>query len=129
VDTTESESQDGRARRRRHSAEFKATVVAECNRPGVSIAAVALRHQLNANLLRRWVVDAKGDAMPKLEWIRDAEASPAVGGFVPVQIESSQAARATTIDVELHRGPIAVKVSWPVSAALECGVWLREVLR
>ena len=40
----------GRRRRRRHSAEFKASVIEECLRPGVSIAAVALapevRHQL-----------------------------------------------------------------------------------
>ena len=46
----------GRRRRRQHSAEFKAQVVAACRKPGVSIAAVALEHRLNANLLRRWVV-------------------------------------------------------------------------
>ena len=45
-----------RRRRRQHSAEFKARVVAACRRPGVSIAAVALEHRLHANLLRRWVV-------------------------------------------------------------------------
>jgi transposase len=63
----ESGLQDGRARRRRHSVECKAAVVAECNRPGVSIAAAALRHQLNANLLRRWVVDARSGPAPQLE--------------------------------------------------------------
>ena len=42
----------GRRRRRRHSTEFKATVIRECLRPGVSIAAVALAHPLNANMLR-----------------------------------------------------------------------------
>jgi transposase len=39
----------GRRRRRRHSSEFKAAVVRECMHPGVSIAAVALAHSLNAN--------------------------------------------------------------------------------
>ena len=57
-----------RRRRRLHSAEFKAQVVAACRRPGVSIAAVALEHRLNANLLRRWVVAAERtgavDAIP-----------------------------------------------------------------
>ena len=52
----------GRRRRRQHSAEFKARVVAACRRPGVSIAAVALEHRLNANLLRRWVVAAERGA-------------------------------------------------------------------
>lgn len=40
----------GRRRRRRHSSEFKAAVIQECMRPGVSMAAVALAHSLNANM-------------------------------------------------------------------------------
>jgi transposase len=53
----------GRGRRRRHSAEFKAAVIQECMRPGVSMAAVALAHSLNANMLRKWVIDAEA-ALP-----------------------------------------------------------------
>ena len=40
--------------RRRHLPEFKARVVDECARPGASVAAVALSHGLNANLVHRW---------------------------------------------------------------------------
>jgi transposase len=40
--------------RRRHGAEFKAEAVKACMQPGISIAAVALRYRLNANLLRQW---------------------------------------------------------------------------
>ncbi|WKB52877.1 transposase [Eleftheria terrae] len=55
----------GRRRRRRHSAEFKAEVVAACGHPGVSIAAVALSHGLNANLVRRWVEQReRGPSLP-----------------------------------------------------------------
>ncbi|MFT7721726.1 MAG: transposase [Roseateles sp.] len=53
----------GRRRRRRHTAEFKAAVIEECLRPGVSIAAVALAHGLNANMLRKWVIDAEHKIM------------------------------------------------------------------
>ena len=42
-------------RRRRHSKEFKEKVIRAAMQPNVSIAAVALHYQLNANLLRRWV--------------------------------------------------------------------------
>lgn len=42
------------ASRRRHSAEFKAKVLAACNEPGASVAAVALAHDLNANLVHKW---------------------------------------------------------------------------
>ena len=44
-------------RRRRHGPEFKAQAVQACLQAGVSIAAVALHYQLNANLLRRWVAE------------------------------------------------------------------------
>ena len=46
--------------RRRYSEEFEAQTVANCQGPGVSIAAIALHHQLNASLLRRWVEQAEG---------------------------------------------------------------------
>lgn len=49
----------GRRRRRRHGVEFKAAVIGDCLEPGVSIAAVALAHGLNANLLRKWMIDAE----------------------------------------------------------------------
>ncbi|MFP3624926.1 transposase, partial [Burkholderia sp. SIMBA_051] len=49
-----------RRRRRRYSEEFKAGVVAACHGTGVSVAAVALEHRLNANLLRRWIDQAEG---------------------------------------------------------------------
>ena len=49
--------QPGR-RRGRYSDDFKHQVVTTCLEPGVSTAAVALANGLNANLLRRWVVEA-----------------------------------------------------------------------
>lgn len=37
------------------STAFKAWLVAQAARPGVSAAALAMRHQINANQLRRWM--------------------------------------------------------------------------
>jgi len=42
------------ATRRRHSAELKGKVLAACAEPGASVAAVALAHDLNANLVHKW---------------------------------------------------------------------------
>lgn len=39
--------------RRRFSPEFKASIVAQCRQPGVSVARIALDNDLNANLVRR----------------------------------------------------------------------------
>jgi transposase len=48
----------GRGRRRPHSVESKASVVQECMRPDVSMAAVALADGLNAMMLRKWVTES-----------------------------------------------------------------------
>lgn len=48
-----------RRRRGLHSDEFKASAVASCMQPGMSMAAVAMAHGINANLLRRWVHQAE----------------------------------------------------------------------
>jgi transposase len=42
------------APRRRHGAELKTQVLAECDGPAASVAAVAQSHGLNANLVHKW---------------------------------------------------------------------------
>jgi transposase-like protein len=37
------------------STAFKAWLVAQAGEPGVSVAALAMRHEINANQLRRWM--------------------------------------------------------------------------
>ena len=125
MDTISNEAGAVRRRRRIHSTEFKAQVVAACSVPGVSNAAVAMAHGINANLARRWVLEAElrgGGAL-----VRTAK-SAVPTTFVPVQLPPAQAAPAD-IRVELRRGPIAIGVSWPCAAASECAAWMRELLR
>ena len=78
-----------RRRRRKHSDEFKADAVAAATQPGMSMAAVALSHGINANLLRRWVHEAEGRAAPASPIIParpHANTRPAAAAFVPVQL-------------------------------------------
>lgn len=108
-------------RRRRHSDEFKAQVLAACRQPGVSMAAVAMSHGINANLLRRWVVSR-------------ASASDVSKAFIPLALpvsttETETEAAAREIRIELQRGSTTVKVNWPTNAASECAAWMRELLR
>jgi transposase len=53
------DSAAGRRRRRTYSAQFKAEAVAACRRPGASVSAAAVERSMNANVLRRWVVEAE----------------------------------------------------------------------
>ncbi len=123
--TISNEAGAGRRRRRIHSAEFKAQVVAACSVPGVSNAAVALAHGINANLARRWVLEAERRGGGALVGAANSAVPTA---FVPVQLPPTQAAPAD-IRVELRRGPIAISVSWPCAGASECAAWMRELLR
>jgi transposase len=116
--------EQGRRRRRQHSAAFKAEAVAACRQPGVSIASAAMARSLNANLLRRWVVEAE-----RAEGIRLAAPralSPPGEAFVAVPI-SAKSVDSMPIRIKVRRG--AVSVQWPSSAMHECAIWLREVLK
>ena len=110
-----------RVARRRHDAQFKARVVAECAAPGASVASVALEHGLNANLVHRWLRIAEGRE-------RVGQAVQRVEQFVAVPM-AAVASVPADIRVELKRGHSTVSVTWPCSAAAECAVWLRELLR
>ena len=70
--------------RRTHSPEFKAQVLAACRQPGASIAAVALAHGLNANVVRKWLV---GIGMKRFGQSLPTEGKPAPAApmqFLPV---------------------------------------------
>lgn len=119
-----------RRTRRRYDGEFKKSVIEACRQPGISIAAVALANGLNANMLRKWVIDADarqgaGDGLePSL--VNTTVATPAVK-FVPLSLPAPEVPQA--IRIELQRGPLTVTMTWPVSAAGECASWMRELLR
>jgi len=112
-----------RRRRRIHSEEFKAQAVEACRQPGVSVAAVAMAHGINANLLRRWVQAAASPAavtpMPDAEPV----------GFIALPMPAVPTMPAEPIRIELQRGPTTIAVTWPVNAVDACAVWLREILR
>jgi transposase-like protein len=114
-----------RRRRRHHSAEFKAEAVAACLQPGVSLAAVALSRGLNANLLRRWVVEAERAGAPPVG--RASTSVEARSSFVPVGL--SPPMTEPVVRMELRCGSGTVIVQWPVSSAAECAAVLRELMR
>ena len=118
----------GRRRRRRHSEMFKAEAIGACQQPGVSIAAVALARGLNANMLRHWVRLAERKApiairptVPEVS-VENAEA------FVPVPLSSSSSSDGA-IRIELRRKGHSVSIAWPASAARECAMLLRELMK
>ena len=120
-------------RRRKHSDEFKAQVVAACSQPGVSIAAVSMAQGVNANLARRWMIDATAsDRRQPVDRSRVAAdtAKPTLALPPPfIEVPMPPSSVAPEIRIELRRGATAVNVTWPTTAAAECAAWLRELLR
>ncbi len=69
--------------RRRHNAEFKHQVLAACAQPGASVAAVALAHGLNDNLVHKW---RKRPAKSSLPALPTSGSVDLVGGFAGVVV-------------------------------------------
>jgi transposase len=140
--------------RRRHSAELKAKVLADCDMPGASISGVALAHGLNANLVRQWRAGrgVKLAGMPVTppaasQALKAAEAhaptlASATAEFIAIEMPTpSKTAAAPAkvaptatapsadpmIEVELRRGPLHLNVRWPTAAADNCRAWLSEL--
>ena len=115
-----------RAARRKHSAELRSRVLAECARPGASVAAVAMAHGLNANLVRKWRHAGAGGSVPgALE-----QANKNSGEFVALALSPQGGAMPPgDIRIELRRGATAMSIHWPVQGAGECAAWLREWLK
>jgi transposase-like protein len=120
--------QTGRRRRRRHSAQFKAESVGACQQPGVSVAAVALARGLNANMLRNWVTKAERKNAPiAIKPAATVETQPALEEFMPVTLPASPATGVIRIDV--RRKGRRVSIEWPASAAHDCALLLRELVK
>ncbi len=140
------------APRRRHSAAFKAKVLADCDQSGASISGVALAHGLNANLVRQWRagrgvklagMNLSSPAVCKAPKPTEGTASPLLARREFVAIEMPRAVKPSAgtavenagalasadplIHIEIRRGTVHLDVRWPTSAANDCTAWLREL--
>lgn len=94
---------------------FKAQVVQECLQPGVSMASVALRHGINANLVRKWIPA-----------YRDRQA-PALPAFVPMKLEpATRPDQQMPVSIEIPFGQQKLTVRWPSSDPQGCARFIRD---
>lgn len=113
MDTLELPSKPTRPRRT-HSPEFKSQVLHECEQPGASLASVAQRHNLNANLIHKW----KRTVEPALQHKPD---------FIPVPLPTHSTAVSTGQQVTFELSNF--KVHWPLSDIDQALPWLQALLR
>lgn len=121
-----------RRSRRRYTEEFKKQAIEACLQPGVSMASVALANGLNANLLRRWVIErqeavAGSVTLPDQHPLEITE--PSIPGLVPITVAMPEMPPSGEIKIEIHRNQTLISISWPVSQSTSCADWLRDLLR
>ena len=103
--------------RRRHSPEFKAKVLAECDAPGASVASVAIRHGLNPNMVHSWR-RAGITASRSADFIR-----------LPAPAEHTSAASPILVKLEVPTPKGTLIVHWPLESMSQSITWLRALTR
>ena len=114
-------------KRRFYSPELKRQVVQTCAHRGASIAAVALQHGINTNIVHRWIREHSQGTLV----IQPQAFVPVTLSIEPEPVATKPVAVAATAEIrmELRRGTSSVTVMWPSELAGDCGAWLREWLR
>ena len=125
-----------RRRRRTHSPEFKAAVVAACRQPGIFVAAIARQHDLNDNLVHKWLREAKQSepalsptAMPAPPGAGLASGSPVAHSFLPVQVAEDRQANPGMIHLHFRQGDTELHIDWPAAQSENCLALIQAWLR
>ena len=116
--------------RRTFTAEFKHQLIQQCQQPDTSVAKVAMQHQINANLLHKWIRQSRS-MVPALK----SPPSPQTD-FLPVILHPTPVRQETPpppvpeknavahIRIPLHKEQGSardqmIEIDWPVESAKE----------
>lgn len=98
--------------RRTFSQEFKAGILHDCNQPDSSIAAIAIKHQLNPNLVHKW----------RRENTINHTVQP---DFIPLPLAQTPSATNSdsTVVIEVN----GIKAHWPIAQIERALPWLKAL--
>ena len=133
LNTSDNQRYSTRRTHRRYSPEFKATLLATCLSPGVSVAAVAGEHGMNSNVLHRWLKEHRALALvqPRAS-ISPATDNGQTGGFVALQLPAptpTAPIEHKEIRVQLRKGSLSMVIAWPTSAVDDFVRWTAQALK
>jgi transposase-like protein len=108
-------------------------LVAACQQPGASIAALASSQGMNANVLHRWLKEHAHSGCHQLikqsRSVAPTATSP-VPAFVPVKLTVTEPEPAgAEIKAELRKGALSMHIIWPVSAATQFASWATALFK
>ncbi len=126
--------------RRTFTAEFKHQLIQQCQQPDTSVAKVAMQHQVNANLLHKWIRQSRS-MVPSLtiSSIPQTDFLPVILHPTPVKQEAPPPPvpekKATAhIRIPLHdeQGSVRdqmIEIEWPVESATELLLLLQGLIK
>ena len=112
--------------RRTFTAEFKHQLIQQCQQPDTSVAKVAMQHQINANLLHKWIRQSRS-MVPSLTTssIPQTDFLPVILHTTPVKQEAPpppvpEKKAVTHIRIPLDKEQCSVRdqvieIEWPVA--------------
>ncbi|WP_373277259.1 transposase [Chitinilyticum litopenaei] len=110
--------------------------MAACRQPGISVAAIARQHDLNDNLVHKWLRESKrGDpafsptVMPAPPGAGLASGSPATHSFLPVRVAEDRPAYPRMIHLHFRQGDKELHIDWPAAQSEECLLLIQAWLR
>jgi transposase-like protein len=122
--------------RRHHSEAFKSQVVQQCKQDRASVAGVALRFNVNANIVHRWLREHERHGLHSNPAFVPAAIDYPLTPTLPVpatvvnqHTDSVLSQNHNDIRVEIQRGQCAITVHWPTQASAACSAWLSEWLK
>lgn len=124
-----------RRTKRTYSADTKAELLAACNAPGASIAAVASANGMNANVLHRWLKESSQPRLPIGSGTGTGATALDIAGqsapsFIALPLLTKLPEPVEReIKVEVRKGALVMTVTWPMSAASEFACWSASVLK
>ena len=122
-----------RRTRRTYTPEFKAELVRACQQPGISIAALAGQHGMNANVLHRWLKEHQRSGchqLPQPCVPTIAETASPAPAFVALTLPPiTPVHQKQEIKVELRKGALSMTVTWPMRAAADLASWTAALLK
>src|SRR5699024_3148307 len=144
-------------RRRRYSAQFKAELVAEYLAGGVSLASLAISHDINPNILHRWVREHKRQGRHRLNEITGHGGASKPGhaitpaNWIPVHVPTTLPCQRSPASPKPHhpdhipvhekteksiiattvvgKNGLPAQIHWPTQEGPKLAEFIRELLR
>lgn len=126
--------------RRTFTAEFKHQLIQQCQQPDTSVAKVAMQHQINANLLHKWIRQSRSmvplltiSSIPQTDFLPVIlHPTPVKQEAPPPPVPEKKATAHIRIPLHDEQGSVRnqmIEIEWPVESATELLLLLQGLIK